>query len=182
MEMKSIIDLLAEYNLQISLVGTVLSTVAAVFSASAAFSSANSARHAIASAAEAEKRFNVRSALSDAHAIIVECSRLKQLSSNLKLEYQSLAVFNGVSGGSREKLHQDAAYEKYERAIKLSTLASAFIKEPELPEKMDKNTVDARQIELTAARFEVEMLRDTMIDDLLKIRLQISEIRNKTVI
>jgi len=172
---------IAEYNLELTAFGTAIAAVAAVLSAYAAFSSANSAQNANKSSAEAEKRFNCRTALSDAHEIIIECERLKHLSTNLKLEYQSLAVFHGVSGGSREQIHQKAVLEKYERAMELSKVALSLKNKPKFLEEMDINAIDAKQIELLAARREIEMLRDLMTDDLLNIRLQISEARNKVV-
>ena len=185
MTINDIAEFILTYNQQLTVGGTILSAIAAVFSAFvaiismiAAFWSAFSARRANDATAEAEKRFHIRTAISDAHAIEIECDRIKQLSTDIKLAYQSLAVFNGGSGGSREQMHKNASNEKYEHAKKLSQPASELTSHPRSLDHLDAQALDIKQVELSAALMELIALRERMIDELSEIRQQNSDARN----
>jgi hypothetical protein len=169
---------MAAYNQQLTVGGTVLSALATVLATCAAFSSARSSRQALKASEEAERRFNVRSAIMDAYAIRTECDRMKHLASDLKINYQSLAVFSGASGGSRDEMYQKAGYEKYEHARKISAPAVELIAAPKSLDEIDDQELDQMKIKLAATLLELTALREQMADELSDIRLQNSEARN----
>ena len=184
----ALIAFIHEHNEQLSVGGTLLAAIAATFSSIvaivsvvAAFSSASSAHQANKTAMEAERRLSIRTTLADAHAILIECDRIHRLAVELKLNYQSLAVFNGVSGGSRDQIHQKAAYEHYEYAKKLSQSAVELTAQPRLLDHIEVQFLDMKQVEIAAVLMELVALREHMIDELNNIRLQNSDARNAKV-
>lgn len=178
MSIQDIMDFIACYNQQLTVVGTVLSSIAAVFGAYAAFSSARSARLALNSSEQAERRLNIRTALTDAHTTLIECDRMKHLASELKLNYQSLATFSGAAGGSRDEMYQKAGFEKYDYAQQLASLATELIKRPSLLDALNNKEIDEKKVELSATLFKVMALREQMADELSNIRLRNSDARN----
>lgn len=182
MTSKDIMDLIIEYDQQLTVCGTLLSALAAALATYAAFSSANSARHSLRISEQAERRLSIRTTLMDAHAIEIECDRLGRLATELMLNYQSLAVFSGASGGSRDEMYQNAAREKQVYAKLLSTQAKELTANPSSLDTLDDKEIDQVKIKISATLLELLALRENIVDELSEIRLRNSEARNARLV
>src|SRR5262245_16361464 len=116
----------------ITLISAIAGLVAAaggLWAARAAHRSAISAQEAARHAEQVDRRGLLRDLITAAHRVIAESIRVASLIEELKIEYRTLPMFSGQSGGSREKLLIHQAESKQKEVFPMKEEAQKLIEE-----------------------------------------------------
>lgn len=159
----------------------IIAVSAAVASALAALFSALAARKSQRSADAAERRASIRQAVLTAREVIVEARRVEARGNEAKLAYQSLAVFSGASGGSRESLYINAIKEKMTNAGKQLEYAKRYSEGAGALQSSSLADIEAIHTDLLSALSEVRSLREDLEREHATVEGQCSAYRENAI-
>lgn len=156
----------------ISVVASVLSAVGGAFACVAAFRSAGHAKEAFNDSQKAEKRFALRQLSLTAHQVCAEVDRIKWVAQGLKAAYQTLAVFSGVSEGSRVILYDKEIDEKIKLADALVGKARPFIEFQKALLNGPLDEISGREIAMSQHLVGAMALREEIEIELSEVQVQ----------
>jgi hypothetical protein len=149
---------------------SLIALVATVFSAAAAKESAAVARSAL-------RQTYAGEILTLAQNIVLHQREIESLAADLKSSLQSLAVFRGGVGGSRQRLYENQITDDVNRALEISAAAYEFLESPSSLVEKDENSLIQISSNLRCVISELRAQKEKMARDLTDYRNQIQSCR-----